>query len=103
VQKRLRNRNPHTNEETYVHTRVLRRLRVPTFPWEIWDRKLFGRVTERCLNGCENYMSKKSNAAESLQYKGVATFSSGDETTDWSFWQSVISYDVQIYFLHDAN
>jgi len=36
-------------------------------------------------------MNKNFNATESLWYKGVATFSSGSETTGWSFQLSVIS------------
>jgi len=48
-------------------------------------------------------MSKKFNAAESLRYKGVATFSSVGETTDWSVRHSVILKDIQIYVLHDIN
>jgi len=43
-----------------------------------------------CLNACESYMSKKFDATESLRYKGVATLSSGDMTTDWSARHSVI-------------
>jgi len=35
-------------------------------------------------------MSRKFNAAESFWYKGEATFSSGSDTTVWSFQLSVI-------------
>jgi len=35
-------------------------------------------------------MSEKFNATESWWYKGVETFSSGDEITDWRFQISVI-------------
>jgi len=37
-------------------------------------------------------MSMKFNATESLWYKGVATFSSGGETTDSSYQISVIMH-----------
>jgi len=46
------------------------------------DMKFFVQVTQCLLNARESDMSKKFNATQSLWYKGVATFSSGDETTD---------------------
>ena len=64
---------------------VLAWLRIPAFAWGVWDKKFFVRVTECCLNPCESYMSKKFNAAKSLRYKGIATFSSDVETIDGSF------------------
>jgi len=45
-------------------------------------------------------MSKKFNATESLQCKGVATFSSGGETTNWSLQLLVILQEI---ILHDGN
>jgi len=40
-------------------------------------------------------MSKKFNATESLSYKGVVTFSSGGEATDWNFQISVILQEIR--------
>ena len=40
-------------------------------------------------------MSKKFNATESLWYKGVATFCSGVENTDWNFQISVILQEIR--------
>jgi len=54
------------------------------------DKKFFVRVTECWPNACESDVGKKFSATESLWYKGVATFSNGGETTDWSFQLLVI-------------
>jgi len=61
------------------------------------DKKLFVRVTECWHNACESDISKKLNATENLcyNYKCAATFSSGGETTDWSFQLSVILQEIR--------
>ena len=59
------------------------------------DKKFFVRATGCWLNACENDVSKKFNATESLWYKGIATFSRGGETTDWSFQLSVIVQEMR--------
>jgi len=43
------------------------------------DKKFFVRVTEYRLNACESEM-RKNSVLQSLGYKSVATFSSGNET-----------------------
>ena len=44
----------------------------------------------------KSYTSKKLKATESLRYKGLATFSSGGETTNWSFLISVIQQVIRL-------
>jgi len=51
--------------------------------------------TERWPNACEIGMTKTFNVTESLRYKGVETFSSGGETTDWSSQLSVILQEIR--------
>ena len=59
------------------------------------DKKFFVRVTECWLYGRESDTTKKFNATESLWYKGVETFSSGVETTNWSFQMLVILQETR--------
>jgi len=60
-------------------------------------KKFFVQLTECWPSACENdheIQEKKFNAAVSLWYKGVATFSNGGKTTDWSFHLSVILQEI---------
>ena len=67
-----------------------------TLYFDFWEtvRKIWETVSvlqislKNIAKACESDMRKR-NTTESLLYKGVVTFSTGGETTDWNFPLSV--------------